>query len=131
MDGMPVTHPASGTPAHSDHVTAQDEVVQICRDLIRIDTTNYGDGSGPGERAAAEHVMGLLTEVGLDPELFESTPGRASVVVRLEGRGPDPSGARAARAPRRRARATPPTGRSTRSPARSATGCSGAAAPST
>ncbi len=64
---------------------AQDEVVQICRDLIRFDTSNYGDGSGPGERAAAEHVMGLLTEVGLDPELFESAPGRANVVVRLEG----------------------------------------------
>ena len=25
------------------------EVVEICRDLIRMDTTNYGDGSGPGE----------------------------------------------------------------------------------
>ena len=66
-------------------MTAQDEVVGICRDLIRIDTSNYGDDSGPGERVAAEHVMGLLTEVGLDPELFESEPGRASVVVRLEG----------------------------------------------
>lgn len=64
---------------------AQDEVVGICRDLIRFDTSNYGDGSGPGERAAAEHVMGLLTEVGLEPELFESAPGRANVVVRLEG----------------------------------------------
>ncbi|GEL97537.1 M20/M25/M40 family metallo-hydrolase [Cellulomonas terrae] len=81
---MPVTHPASGAPG-SGSLSAQDEVVQICRDLIRIDTSNYGDGSGPGERAAAEHVMGLLTEVGLDPELFESAPGRASVVVRLVG----------------------------------------------
>ena len=34
------------------------EVVEICRDLIRIDTSNYGDDSGPGERAAAEHVAG-------------------------------------------------------------------------
>ncbi|HLS41126.1 MAG TPA: M20/M25/M40 family metallo-hydrolase, partial [Ornithinicoccus sp.] len=64
----------------------QDEVLEICRDLIRIDTSNYGDGSGPGERAAAEYVMGLLTEVGLDPQLTESDPGRASVVVRTEGR---------------------------------------------
>src|SRR3954447_6529851 len=73
---------ASSSPGQ---VTAVDEVVGICRDLIRFDTSNYGDGSGPGERAAAEHVMGLLTEVGLDPELFETEPGRASVVVRLEG----------------------------------------------
>lgn len=67
----------------------EDEVVDICRDLLRIDTSNYGDGSGPGERAAAEHVMALLTEVGLDPEIMESEPGRASVSVRIEG---DPAG---------------------------------------
>ena len=66
--------------------TAEDEAVQICQELIRIDTSNYGDGSGPGERAAADYVMGLLQEVGLDPQLTESDPGRASVVVRTEGR---------------------------------------------
>ena len=26
------------------------EVVELCRDLLRIDTSNYGDDSGPGER---------------------------------------------------------------------------------
>ncbi|KAE8764695.1 M20/M25/M40 family metallo-hydrolase [Georgenia thermotolerans] len=67
----------------------EDEVVGICQDLIRIDTSNYGDGSGPGERAAAEHVMGLLTEVGWDPELVESAPGRASVLLRIPGTDPD------------------------------------------
>ncbi|TNM70222.1 M20/M25/M40 family metallo-hydrolase [Streptomyces sp. NP160] len=74
---------ASGRP------DPQDEVVSICRDLLRIDTTNPGDGSGPGERAAAELVAELLAEVGLEPQLFESEPGRASVVVRVEG---DPAG---------------------------------------
>ena len=64
---------------------AVDEVTTLCRDLLRIDTSNFGDGSGPGERVAAEHVMGLLHEVGLSPELVESEPGRASVVVRVEG----------------------------------------------
>ena len=63
----------------------EDEVVDICRDLIRIDTSNYGDGSGPGERAAADHVDRLLREVGLEPEIVESLPGRASVVVRIPG----------------------------------------------
>jgi acetylornithine deacetylase/succinyl-diaminopimelate desuccinylase-like protein len=65
--------------------SGQDEVVDLCRDLLRMDTSNFGDGSGPGERAAAEHVMGLLHEVGLQPELVESQPGRASVLVRVEG----------------------------------------------
>lgn len=68
--------------------TAQDEVVDLCRELIRFDTTNPGDGTGPGERAAAEYVVGLLQDVGLEPELFESAPGRANVVVRLEGADP-------------------------------------------
>ncbi|WP_051109400.1 M20/M25/M40 family metallo-hydrolase [Promicromonospora sukumoe] len=72
-------------PTSAPVPTAADEVIRICQELIRIDTSNYGDNEGPGERAAAEYVMELLHEVGLEPELFESSPGRASVVVRLEG----------------------------------------------
>ena len=64
---------------------AQDDVVAICRDLIRIDTTNPGDHSGPGERRAAEYVAGLLTEVGLQPEVLESHAKRTSLVARIEG----------------------------------------------
>ncbi|MGZ4453298.1 MAG: M20/M25/M40 family metallo-hydrolase [Nocardioides sp.] len=57
------------------------EVVEICRDLIRIDTSNYGDASGPGERKAAEYVAGLLDEVGISSRLHESAPGRTSLVA--------------------------------------------------
>ncbi|AKH81525.1 hypothetical protein AA958_04190 [Streptomyces sp. CNQ-509] len=64
---------------------AESEVVDLCRELIRIDTSNYGDHSGPGERAAAEYVAEKLAEVGLEPEIFESHPGRASTVARIEG----------------------------------------------
>jgi len=59
--------------------------VAICRDLIRIDTTNPGDHSGPGERKAAEYVAGLLGEVGLEPAIYEPHPKRTSLVVRIEG----------------------------------------------
>jgi acetylornithine deacetylase/succinyl-diaminopimelate desuccinylase-like protein len=69
-------------------MTAEDEVATLCRDLIRIDTSNYGDHSGPGERPAAEHVAALLSDVGLEPVVLESHPGRASVVARLEGQDP-------------------------------------------
>ncbi len=65
------------------------EVVEICRDLIRMDTTNYGDGSGPGERKAAEHVAALLDEVGIEAELFEGVAGRTNVVARWGGAGND------------------------------------------
>lgn len=58
------------------------EVVQICRDLIRIDTSNYGDDSGPGERKAAEYVAASLAEVGIDSRILESETGRASLVAR-------------------------------------------------
>jgi len=58
------------------------EVVDICRDLIRIDTSNYGDSSGPGERKAAEYVAASLAEVGIESEIIESEPGRASLVAR-------------------------------------------------
>ena len=69
----------------TEETRPEDEVVRLCQDLIGIDTSNYGDGSGPGERKAAEYVMTELTEVGLDPEILESEPGRASVIVRVEG----------------------------------------------
>jgi acetylornithine deacetylase/succinyl-diaminopimelate desuccinylase-like protein len=57
------------------------EVVETCRDLIRIDTSNYGDHSGPGERKAAEHVAVMLDEVGIDTTVVETTPGRTSLIA--------------------------------------------------
>ena len=69
-------------------VTGEDEVVDLCRELIRIDTSNYGDHSGPGERKAAEYVAEKLAEVGLEPQIFESHPGRASTVARIAGEDP-------------------------------------------
>ena len=65
------------------------EVVGLCRDLIRIDTTNDGTGDGPGERKAAEHVATLLDEVGIESTIVESRPGRSTLVARI-GDGPDP-----------------------------------------
>ncbi len=70
------------------HPAPQDEVVQLCAELLRIDSSNYGDGSGPGEREAGEYVMRRLTEVGLDPEYLETGQRRANVVVRTPGADP-------------------------------------------
>ncbi len=58
------------------------EVVDLCRELIRIDTTNYGDREGPGERKAAEYVATLLDEVDIETTVIESQPGRTSLVAR-------------------------------------------------
>ncbi len=61
------------------------EVVQLCQELIRIDTSNYGTDDGPGERKAAEYVATLLDEVGIDAQILEGRPGRANVVARWGG----------------------------------------------
>jgi len=69
------------TPVIPDHT---DSVVQLCSDLIRMDTSPSGDG----ERAAAEFVAAELSGMGLDPQLFEHLPRRSSVVARIGGTDP-------------------------------------------
>ena len=100
---------ASPRPGHDGSVPANyrpdAEVVDLCRDLIRIDTSNFGNDSGPGERAAAERVAELLDEVGIASELYETAPRRTSLVADWAPEGWTASLAAAgARPPRRRAR---------------------------
>lgn len=68
------------------------ETLQICQDLIRIDTSNFGDDSGPGERKAAEYVAASLAEVGIESEIYESESGRASLVARWGNQNSDRPG---------------------------------------
>jgi acetylornithine deacetylase/succinyl-diaminopimelate desuccinylase-like protein len=72
------------TDARSD--SELDETAVIARDLIRFDTTNYGEGKSNGETDAAEYVEARLRAMGLDPQMFDSDPGRTSVVARVPGR---------------------------------------------
>jgi acetylornithine deacetylase/succinyl-diaminopimelate desuccinylase-like protein len=66
---------------------AEDEVVELTSELIRIDTTNTGDpDTVTGEREAADYVAAKLTEVGFEVETVESgAPRRDNVICRLEG----------------------------------------------
>ncbi|OJX63425.1 MAG: hypothetical protein BGO95_00765 [Micrococcales bacterium 73-13] len=61
---------------------------RVARDLIRFDTTNWGEGRSNGETEAARYLGGLLAGMGLDPEYVDSAPGRTSVVARVPGRDP-------------------------------------------
>ena len=65
------------------------EVARIARDLIRFDTTNYGEGRAKGEREAAEYVGAFLAELGLDVEYYEPVPRRTNLMARVAGRNPD------------------------------------------
>src|SRR5690606_28530217 len=62
------------------------EVVEVARDLIRFDTTNYGGGRSKGEREAAEYVGAYLESIGLTPEYYEPIPLRTNVMARVPGR---------------------------------------------
>jgi acetylornithine deacetylase/succinyl-diaminopimelate desuccinylase-like protein len=61
--------------------TAQNEVVELLQGLIRINTSNP---THP-ERPAAEWVAERLDEVGIESRIYESEPGRASTIARIEG----------------------------------------------
>jgi acetylornithine deacetylase/succinyl-diaminopimelate desuccinylase-like protein len=75
----------------SDGVAAaEDEVVELASELIRIDTTNTGHpDTVTGEREAAEYVAAKLSEVGFEIEMVESgAPRRDNVFCRLPGADP-------------------------------------------
>ena len=59
----------------------------LLQELIRFNTVNP-----PGnERAAQEHIAGLLDGAGLDVKLLGRTHERPNVVARLRGRGDGPT----------------------------------------
>ncbi|MGP9538239.1 M20/M25/M40 family metallo-hydrolase [Brachybacterium sp. AOP43-C2-M15] len=76
-------------PTADELALLQDEAVRFTRELIRIDTSNFGGDDpatwGRGETEAADHVVPLLREVGLEPIVVESAPGRPSVLVTIPG----------------------------------------------
>jgi len=81
--------PISQDELVSDEYRPEAEVVELCQQLIRIDTSNFGSDPGPGERDAAERVAELLDEVGISSQVLEPERGRASVVARWEPEGVD------------------------------------------
>ena len=69
---------------------AEDEVVELCSELIRFDTSNTGElDTTKGEREAADYVAAKLADVGLEYERVESgAPGRDNVFCRIAGSDP-------------------------------------------
>ncbi|PZQ91643.1 MAG: hypothetical protein DI534_01340 [Leifsonia xyli] len=67
---------------------ALEDTARIARDLIRFDTTNWGEGRAKGETEAAEYVEAELRSMGLAPRLIDAAPRRTSVVARVEGSDP-------------------------------------------
>ncbi len=84
----------SSDQTSSDQTDAHDamkqDVVDLTRDLIRIDTSNYGPSDETvGEAEAAEYCAQVLREVGWDPEIVTTTGDRRrGLVLRIPGTDP-------------------------------------------
>ncbi|MDO8731131.1 MAG: M20/M25/M40 family metallo-hydrolase [Actinomycetota bacterium] len=66
------------------------DVVTLTQELIRIDTSNFGESTETvGEAAAADYVAERLREAGWDPEIIvTSSDARRAVVMRVPGTDP-------------------------------------------
>jgi acetylornithine deacetylase/succinyl-diaminopimelate desuccinylase-like protein len=64
------------------------EVVDLLRQLIRNRCVNDGSAGSGHEAASAELLGTVVGGAGADVETFEPSPGRASIVARLEGSDP-------------------------------------------
>lgn len=69
---------------------AEAEVVQLTQELIRIDSSNWGDSPETvGEAEIADYVAERLREVGYSPEVFVTTSdSRRGVHLRIPGTDP-------------------------------------------
>lgn len=70
---------------------AESDVVTLTQELIRIDSSNWGDAPETvGEVEAADYCAARLREVGLDPEIIVTTSDtRRAVHVRIPGTDPE------------------------------------------
>ena len=65
------------------NATFKDQVVDVLRDLVRIDTSNP-----PGnETEGARYLAGLLGPAGIETRIVESASGRGNLIARLRGTG--------------------------------------------
>ena len=69
----------------SNTVDLENRVVQYCQDLIRFDTTNFGNAKSNGETKAAEYVSNILDELNIDYKIVGPDKQRTSVVASIEG----------------------------------------------
>jgi acetylornithine deacetylase/succinyl-diaminopimelate desuccinylase-like protein len=69
----------------SNTADLENRVVQYCQDLIRFDTTNFGNAKSNGETKAAEYVSNILDELNIDYKIVGPDKQRTSVVASIEG----------------------------------------------
>jgi acetylornithine deacetylase/succinyl-diaminopimelate desuccinylase-like protein len=74
---------AQSKPFFLNDEQAQTEAAHFLVDLVRIDTQDP-----PGDESKVAHYLeGVLKSEGIESEILEPVPGRASIVARLKGNG--------------------------------------------
>jgi hypothetical protein len=72
----------------SDESRLHDEVIQVARDLIRLDTTNAREPGLGNETLCAAYLQDYLQRNGVEAELVAREPDRANIVARIPGTEP-------------------------------------------
>jgi acetylornithine deacetylase/succinyl-diaminopimelate desuccinylase-like protein len=84
--GIPASQPPLYDPRVDRDPTA--EVTDVLQQLIRNACVNDGTDASGGEARSVDFLHGYLEGTGLDIETYEPTPGRSSLVARMEGSDP-------------------------------------------
>lgn len=81
---------SSGLAPIVDTSLAEAEVAELVSNLIKIDSTNFGNNDSRGEGEVAEFCQAKLAELNIDSERFTTTSGnREGLIARIEGSNPD------------------------------------------
>lgn len=65
------------------------QTVELLQTMIRNECVNDGTVESGQEIRNAEVLASVLSDVGIDHELFHAAPGRTNLVARIEGTDPD------------------------------------------
>jgi acetylornithine deacetylase/succinyl-diaminopimelate desuccinylase-like protein len=76
----------------TDESRLHDEVIEVARDLIRLDTTNAREPGLGNETRCAAYLQDYLQRNGVAADLVARAPDRANVVARIPGISTNPTG---------------------------------------
>ena len=69
----------------NNSINLEERVVNYCQDLIRIDTTNFGNNESNGESKAAEYIAEILKSLNIEYQIIGPDTKRSSIIARLPG----------------------------------------------
>jgi len=72
----------------TDTARLHEEVIEVARDLIRLDTTNAREPGLGNETLCAEYLAGYLRGAGVEVDLVAREPHRANLVARIPAASP-------------------------------------------